>query len=208
MGERMSRGRIGLAAVFAVAAVGAALAAADVHAWRAAIAGGDRTYARTPSRAVWQPRTFLGGGAATLLGVGGDLRLRDALRQYVDASRLRLRLDNAVQVEAAWARAQDSLAAVARSGDRRSASQALTLLGILAFRQSASGGTQSQVDAARSDFSEAVRANPANADAAYDLELLLRLTAAHGSREEPGQGTGFGRTGRRGGGGAQPGSGY
>jgi hypothetical protein len=87
-------------------------------------------------------------------------------------------------------------------------SQVLTLLGILAYRASASGGAQSQVDAAISDFTDAVRADPANMGAAFDLELLLRLTAARGSRIEPGQGGGFGRTGRRGAGSGQPGSGY
>jgi hypothetical protein len=103
---------------------------------------------------------------------------------------------------------QDSLERVARGTPSPRTSQALTLLGILAFRAAATGTSQSQVDVAMSDFADAVRADPANRDAAFDLELLLRLTAAHGTRREPGQGGGFGRTGRRGAGGGQPGSGY
>jgi tetratricopeptide (TPR) repeat protein len=144
----------------------------------------------------------------SLLGVGDDVAARQALQQYVEATKLHLRLDNAVDVESARGRAQDALEQIARTGDPRRRAQALTLLGILAFRAAASGGTQNQFDAALSDFSDAVRADPGNADAAYDLELLLRLTLAHGSRFEPGQGGGFGRTGRRGAGGGQPGTGY
>ena len=65
-----------------------------------------------------------------------------------------------------------------------------------------------QWEKAAQEFTLAVAADPSNVEAAYDLELLLRLTAARGSRIEPGQGGGFGRTGHRGAGGGQPGSGY
>ena len=150
----------------------------------------------------------LEGISEALLGVRDDVQLRGALQRYVDASKLRLRLDNAVEVEGARARAEDALEQVSHPRDPRRQAQVLTLLGILAYRASASGGAQSQVDAAISDFSAALRADPASEQAAFDLELLLRLTAAHGSRVEPGQGGGFGRTGHRGAGGGQPGSGY
>ena len=131
-----------------------------------------------------------------------------ALQQYVNATKLHLRLDNAVDVEGARGRAQDVLANEARGDDPTRASQALTLLGILAFRSASSGGAQSQVDAAIADFSDATRIDPSNVDAAFNLELLLRLTSAKGLRIQPGQGGGFGRTGHRGAGGGQPGSGY
>lgn len=200
--------RVALAAVLAAVAVLAALAAGDVRGWRSALAGGDAAYAATPSRASWTPHARLGSTAEALLAVHDDVEFRKALQLYVDAAKLHLRLDNAVDVESARAGAQDALEQVSRAGDPRRRSQALTLLGILAFRASAAGGTQSQVDAAISDFTDAVRADPANEQAAFDLELLLRLIAAHGSRAEPGQGGGFGRTGHRGAGGGQPGSGY
>lgn len=196
--------RVALAAVFVALAVLAALLAGDVRSWRSALAA----YAATPSRASWTADAQLGGVSEALLGVRDDVQLRNALQQYSDASKLHLRLDNALTVESARARAQDALEQVSHAGDPRRVSQVLTLLGILAYRASASGGAQSQVDAAISDFTDAVRADPANEQAAYDLELLLRLTAARGSRVEPGQGGGFGRTGRRGAGGGQPGSGY
>jgi hypothetical protein len=200
--------RVSLAGVFAVFAVLAALLAGDVRARHSALVVGDAAYAAMPSQASWTTQPRLGGVSEALLGVRDDLQLRDALQRYVDASKLHLRLDNALAVESARARAQDALEQVSRARDPRRASQVLTLLGILAYRASASGGAQSQVDAAISDFTDAVRADPANEQAAYDLELLLRLTASRGSRIEPGQGGGFGRTGHRGAGGGQPGSGY
>jgi hypothetical protein len=200
--------RLGLAAVLLVGAVGALLLARDVRATQSALRKGDVVYAATPSRAHWTADTVFSGAARSLLGSGDDVDFRRALQQYVDSSKLHLRLDNAVDVEGARGRAQDMLASAARSGDPRRASQALTLLGILAFRSAAAGGAQSQVDAAIADFTDATRADPGNVDAAFDLELLLRLTQAKGSRVQAGQGGGFGRTGRRGAGGGQPGSGY
>jgi hypothetical protein len=204
----MSVVRIALAALLAAAAACAALLANDIRVSRDALRNGDVVYAATPSRASWSADTTFGGAAASLLGDQDDIEFRQALQHYVDASKLQLRLDNAVDVESARGRAQDVLERAARTGDPRRASQALTLLGILAYRSAASGTTQSQVDAAIADFSDATRADPENTDAAFDLELLLRLTTAHGSRVQPGQGGGFGRVGRRGAGGGQPGSGY
>jgi hypothetical protein len=200
--------RVSLAGVFAVLAVLAAFLAGDVRAWHSALAAGDAVYVASPSRASWAAHARLGGISEALLGISDDVQLRNALQRYVDASKLHLRLDNALAVESARAGAQDVLEQVSHAHDPRRVSQVLTLLGILAYRASASGGAQSQVDAAISDFTDAVRADPANDQAAYDLELLLRLTAARGSRVEPGQGGGFGRTGHRGAGGGQPGSGY
>jgi tetratricopeptide (TPR) repeat protein len=204
----MSALRLALAAALAVLAVLAALAASDVRAWHSALAGGDTAYLATPFRAIWTPHPRLGGLAEAALGVRDDVELRKALQLYVDAAKLHLRLDNAVDVESARAHAQDALEQVSRAGDPQRRSQVLTLLGILAFRAAAAGGAQSQLDAALSDFTDAVRADPTDEQAAYDLELLLQLTAAHGTRVQPGQGGGFGRTGRRGAGGGLPGSGY
>lgn len=204
----MTAVRTGVATALVALAVLAALAAVDVRSWHVAITGGDTAYAATPSRASWTPHARLGSAAEDLLGVRDDVEFRRALQLYVDAAKLRLRLDNAVDVESARASAQDGLERASRAADVRRRSQALTLLGILAFRASAAGGTQSQVDAAIADFTDAVRADPANEDAAFDLELLLRLVAAHGTRVEPGQGGGFGRTGHRGAGGGRAGSGY
>jgi hypothetical protein len=196
------------ALVLVAAGVSAALLAADVHAWRSAVHEGDIVYVGTPTRAQWTADANFGGTAEHLLGVADDIDFRRALQRFVEAGKLRPRLDNAVDVESDRGRAQDALERAARETGGARRSQALTLLGVLAFGAAASGSSQSQVDAAISDFTDALRADPGDSDAAFDLELLLRLTAAHGSRVEPGQGGGFGRTGRHGAGGGQPGSGY
>lgn len=178
-------------------AVLALLLAADVRSWRTATANGDAP-----------PRTYLGGVAGSLLGTRDDVTFRRALRLYEVAAATHLRLDNATQVQTTRAAAQDALAAAAGSGDTSRASQARTLLGILVYISTASGGEQDQVDSAIADFTDAIRADDDNDAAKFDLELLLRLSAASGARPGQGLGGGFGRGGHRGAGGGTPGKGY
>lgn len=204
----MSGLRLALAGLLVAAAVVVALLAADVRSWPAALESGDAVYAATPGRASWTPSTRLDGLAEGLLGVHNDVAQRRALQLYSAVIGLHQRLDNALDVQTARAQAQDALAAAARDPDPRRAAQARTLLGILTFGASASGGSANQVDAAVSDFTDAIRADPEDDFAKFDLELLLRLTAAHGTRIGPGQGNGIGPTGRHGAGGGVPGSGY
>lgn len=196
------------AAALAALAVVAALLGGDVHAWGGALAGGDAVYAVSPARATWTPSTRLGDGAGKLLGVAGEVALRQALQLYRESTAIPARLDNAVQVQTARAEAETALGTVARSADPVRASQALTLLGVLAFGSPASGNGPSQATTALSDFSDAVRLDPLNADAKFDLELLRRLTAAHDVRPGTGRSTGVRRGHRRGAGGGVPGSGY
>ena len=200
--------RLVLAGLLVAVAVAVALLAADVRAWPTALRGGDDVYAATPGRAAWTPSTRLGGLSGTLLGTSGEVAYRRALQLYAVTHGVRQRLDNALDVQTARAQAQDALARASRDPDAMRASQARTLLGLLTFGASATGGGADQVDAAVSDFTDAIRANPENDFAKFDLELLLRLTAAHGVRTGPGQGSGLGPTGRHGAGGGVPGSGY
>jgi hypothetical protein len=200
--------RIGGAIVLAALAVLAALLAADVRAWRLALDRADAVYAVSPGRAAWTPSTHLGGLAGSLLGVGDDVALRQGLALYPQVVGQQELLSNALGVEALRAQAERALAEPAASSNARLASQARTLLGILAFGAAAQGGGVSQTDAAISDFTDAVTADPSNTAAKYDLELLLRLTAAQGLRTNSGPTNGFGRTGQRGAAGGVPGSGY
>jgi hypothetical protein len=200
--------RLAVAGALVALAVLVALLAADVRSWRDSLAGGDAVFAATPARASWTPSTRLGGVAGDLLGVRAEVALRSALQLYVESREQRQRLDNALTVQTARARAQDALSAVAFGSDPARAAQADTLLGVLAFGAYAQGAGTSQIDAAISDFTDAIRTDPGNPAAAFDLEVLLRLTVAHGIRTGQGVGGGVGRTGRHGAGGGVPGSGY
>jgi hypothetical protein len=197
--------KIAGAAVLAAPAVVAALLAGDVRSVPTAFTQGDATYGVTPHRATWRPATRLGGTASSLLGVRDDLAFRRALRLYRIVQSTPNRLDTAVELQTLRSQAETALSASARGGH---ASQADTLLGILAFGESATGTGSNAAAAAISDFSNAVRADPANAAAKFDLELMLRLTVAQGSRSGTGPGGSFGRGGRRGAGGGVPGTGY
>lgn len=176
------------AAALAGVAVLASLLAADVDAWPKALAHGHA------------PSTQLGGAAESVLGTGDDLSYLRALRLYRAAAALPIRLDNAIERQTRSAQAETALEGPAASTEAARASQARTLLGIIAFDQS--------VDPALADFTDAVVADPRNEAAKFDLELLLRLTAPSATRPGAGQSSQSGRTGRRGAGGGVPGSGY
>jgi hypothetical protein len=200
-----------LPAFLLLAAVVTALLATDVGAQRDAVDAGDARYAIAPGRAAWTASTLLPGHAASrLLAIGDDVRAREALRRFRTTAFRRGRLDNASDVAAARADAEVALASVARSHDPDKASQALTLLGVLAFGDFARSGHNSAglADAAVSYFDGAVRLDQANEAAKYDLELVLKALAARGVRIGPGTGAGVGPTGRRGAGGGVPGHGY
>jgi len=200
--------RIAGAVAALVAAVLLALLAADVRAWPRAMTAGDSVYALRPLDASWSASTRLPvGWSRTLLGVQDDLIARHALQLYRANVGVRPRLDTAVQAAAARAAAEAALARVAREPGAARASQAETLLGVLAFGDFSAGAQTSQADQAVSAFQQAVKDDPSNEAAKYDLELLLRLLVAHGERtgSQPGAGPG---PGRRGAGGGVPGHGY
>ena len=200
--------KLTLAAALVALAVLVALLAADVRSWRGTIAEGDAVFAAAPARATWTPSTRLGGLSGHLLGVGADLELRRALQLYALAVGQRQRLDNALEVQTARAQAMDALTTEALDADGQRASQAQTALGALTFGSSSQGSGTAQIDASISDFTDAIRSDPDNALAKFDLELLFRLTLAHGVRTGQGVGGGLGHTGRRGAGGGVAGSGY
>ena len=197
--------RFAPALALVVLAVLVALLAADVRGWQ-------RTFASDDPRpdATWAAHPRLPGRLAErLLGLGDDLQARRALRLFEQNVAVQGRLDNALQVTAARARAETALAAVAHGQGARAA-QAGTLLGILAFGDLARGGgsDSSQAETAIADFENAVRADPADEAAAFDLELVLRSLAASGVRTGSTGAGGAGSTGHHGAGGGTPGRGY
>jgi hypothetical protein len=198
--------RIGGAILLVVVAVLAALLAADVRAWQFALDRGDAAYAVSPGHATWRPPTHLGGLAASILGVGDDVALRQGISLYRQVVSQQESLNNQLAVETLRAQAERALARPAASSDPSIASQARTLLGILAFG-AAAHGAGNQANTAISDFTAAITADPSDTAPKYNLEQLLRLSAPTGSRRKSGAANGFGRTGQ-GASGGSPGSGY
>ncbi len=179
-----------------------------MRAWPVALERGDAAYAIAPRSAQWTPATHLGGLAETLLGTADDVAARAALKRYRQVAGLQEHLNDALDVQTQRAGAINALDGPASSSDPQLAAQARTLLGILAFTEAAEGGGVSQTDAAIADFTDAIRVDPGDTAAKFDLELLLRLTAAHGHRRGTGPANSFGNTGHLGASGGAPGSGY
>jgi hypothetical protein len=206
-----------VAAVLVALAVLAALLAADVRGWQKTLRENDALLQAVPAAADRQPDTHLGSLAERTLGVSDDIDARRAIGLYLRNVNVPVRLDNGRQVALARSRAEQALASVARSNEGARASQAETLLGVLVFTDvspstdpfaQTAENDPDQAQASVADFQDAVRADPENAVAKYDLELALRALLAQGVRVGAGQQTGAGSTGRRGAGGGVPGSGY
>ena len=118
--------------------------------------------------------------------------------------------DNGVSATRARAAAEVQLVDAERRNIGRAASLAANLLGVLEFDDSVRRATNAPAPVERSlaEFENAVRADPANVDAKYNLELLLRSLQAKGVR--PGQTSGVGNApgGHQGAGSSPPGRGY
>ena len=184
----------------------------DLRTWRSSLDEGDARYAESPSDARWAASTLLPSALGRdLLGVDDDLAARRAIRLFRVADRARGGLDTALERQGTRARAELALADVAREADDPAvASQASDLLGVLAFGDFAAGGGRDadQAGRAASAFSTAVRLDPTNEAAKVNLELVLRLFAAHGVRPGASPTVGGQGPGRRGAGAGLPGRGY
>ena len=200
-----------------VLAVAATLLASDVRSWQRTLRSDDALLPSAPRLAAWQPRTHLSSLGEHILGTRDDVQARRAIALFLQNRDVPVRLDNAQQVAIARGRAEQALAAVARTSGAARASQAETLLGVLVFTdvgpsndpfEETTGTDPDQAQASLADFEDAVRADPNNAIAKYDLELALRVLLVQGIRVGAGQQTGAGSTGQRGAGGGVPGSGY
>ena len=198
-------------------AVATALLASDVHTWQRTLRSDDALLATSPKLATWTPPTHLSSLAERVLRGQDDVEARRAIALFLANVNVPVRLDNAQEVALGRGRAEQALAAVARESSGARASQAETLLGVLVFTdvgpsndpfEETTGIDPDQAQASLTDFEDAVRADPDNELAKYDLELALRVLLAQGIRVGAGQQTGAGSSGRRGAGGGVPGSGY
>ena len=201
----------GLTLLLVMLAVGAALLAGDVRSWRDTFARDDAVFSLAPAAPSWQAATsFPFGAAASLLAVGGDRQARLAIQGFRSLDGIQGSLDSGSITNSQRSAVEQALTTVAAGPDRRRAAQASDLFGILAFGDIAQGGTvdQGQAEASVSAFVNAVRLDPSNSAAKFNLELVLRLFAAEGVRVGPGTGAGADSTGKHGAGGGTPGSGY
>ncbi len=195
-----------MAALTAVAVI-AALLAADVRAWPAALEHGDAVYAIAPGRARWTPATNLGGLSEDMLGTAADVAARRALQGYRGVADDPQHVNSALPLGTQLVGAIDELSGPASSTDPLMASQARTLLGILTFAEAAVGGGATPGETAVADFTDAVRIDPGDTAAKFDLELLLRLAAQSRQPRRSKLAKGSGRTGR-GASGSASGSGF
>lgn len=165
-------------AVLVVLATLAALVARDAAAVQRGFEGSDLAFKASPAaEKLWKLDTRLP-YATRALGVEDDLLYRRALRAFaVDARRA----DNPYDFSrpAFRAEAQANLGQVERSSDLAPAlrSKAASLQGVLTFDEAAADPVNGPtlIRRALGDFERAVRIDPANEEAKYNLEFLLRV---------------------------------
>ena len=202
----MRPSRLIAAALALVLAALLALLAADVRSWRDTMRADDLRFQLSSATAAdWDTSTLLPSGVArNVLAVDDDRELRRGVAAFRAADRARGFSRSRVR-----GAAEASLADVAASSDAPAhASQAFDLLGILAFSDSTSGRRATPVERSLAAFDNAVRRDPGNTAAKYNLELLLRLLEAEGERRGPNTAPGPRGNGRRGAGTGVPGQGY
>jgi hypothetical protein len=199
------------ALVLLVLAGAAALLASDVRAWQRTIAADDATLTASSAH------THLGSLAERALGLRDDMAARQAIAAFRKTVGVEQRLDSGTQTQAQRGAAESALADIARDPNRTRASQAETLLGVLVFTDlsagtdpfhPSTGPAPDQIQESLADFQSAVRDDPGNLTAKYDLELIIRALAAQGIRVGSSQQSGAGAQGKRGAGGGVPGEGY
>jgi hypothetical protein len=189
------------AAAVVLVAVAAALAAVahDALVWRDVLRGREVRVAR-----AWLP----GDPVGSALAVDDVLAQRRAVRSFRVAYTTGRGFDNGVTRTTRRSVAEVRLADVAAHGSFADASQAGNLLGVLVAGGGRVTGGIAADDRARSTFEAAIRRDPTNAAAKYNLELLLRRTRATATRQGPGSGSGALGRGQRGAGSGTPGRGY
>jgi hypothetical protein len=198
-----------LVVVLLFLAVVLAFAAHDALSWRSAFGRGDARLASRPASAQWRASPLLPGDPTrALLALGDDLALRRAVRAFLVAEVTPRGYDNGVTQTRVRSGAEIVLSDLAAHGSPAQASQAGNLLGVLVARAGGVTGGVTADDRARAAFEAAIRRDPANVEAKYNLELLLRRTKATSTRQGPGSGSGALGHGRRGAGAGTPGRGY
>jgi hypothetical protein len=192
-----------VAAALLVVGLLLAVAAVDALRWRGLVRRDDVAFDRAHGQAgLWHADALLPGDPVPrLIGVRDDLAYRRALQRWVLArpgQEARNQHDLTLRADA-----DAQLTLVAEAGaTAETRSRAATLRGVLALDEARSSGPRGGAAIERSldQFRTAIRLDPANSQAKYDLELVLRLARSApqqrgrrpGARPNSGTGTGAG----------------
>jgi hypothetical protein len=207
--RRLALGGGALALV--AAAVALTVLAVDVLRWRGQLEEADMRYASgTGALGMWEPdNTWLPGASKRLLGIDDDVELRRALQRFrlshirrAPRSQQEVNLRSAVEADLARFGRGDA--------DAAQKSLAAVLRGALSFEEARVSNEQPAVFLRRSltAFREAIRLDPTNEDAKYNLELVLRLLQTVSGDETGGTGAQRGNVSARGAGSGSSGSGF
>jgi hypothetical protein len=182
---------LSLAVLCAAAAVLLLLAAFDVQRWNERLAEDDVRFRTAPGSELWtNPALMPADPMRRVLSLGDDLRYRRGVQAFF-AAHPRQPAFQHPELEAARVQAQVELRAIAQSElDPRRRSEIANLLGALATAVAPRQQQQRRVEsleAAATYFTEAVRLDRTNADAMFNLEIVLRrLLDEPRSFESPG----------------------
>lgn len=164
-------------------AVVCVLLARDVGSWQAAFRAGDVAAADTGIGAApaWTAgETLPFGFARRLLAIDDDLTFRHAVGLFRRAHTQIPSFDLGPEGSALRVEAEATLARIVRSdGDRRRASTAANLLGVLEFvdATSAATGTATPIERSIFEFQEAIHLDSADEQAKANLELVYEVAA-------------------------------
>jgi hypothetical protein len=181
--DRMS---LGLAVLCGALAVLLVLVARDVGHWETAIRAGDVAAAAPSAGSRTSPEvneTLPFSPARSLLGIGADVRFRRAVALFRRAYPRGEEFQGSPEGAAARIRAETALAAVIRTDrNRRRASVAFNLLGILTVVDAAAAPTRGvTIDRSVVEFQNAIHLDPSNAQAKTNLELLYQRNTSTSS---------------------------
>ena len=182
---------LALAVACGVVAVLLLLAAFDVRRWDERLAEDDVRFRTSPGTELWKSPTIIPGDPmGRVLSLGDDLRYRAGVQSFFVAHPRQPAFQHP-ELEAARVAAQVELRAILQSElDPGRRSEIANLLGALATAVAPRQQQQRRVEsleAAATYFTEAVRLDRSNADAMFNLEVVLRrLQDEPRSFESPG----------------------
>lgn len=185
--------RVAAAAALLACAVVLTLAGIDVLRWRTVDAGarvGLAVGSHDPG--IFEPATLLPDGVSRwLLAAGDDVDFGRALQRW-SVVKFQAFRGPAAQADVGGAELALERLATSHALSTRARADAICLHAILLLQelsaQASTNDAQTAIDRGADEFRRAIRVDPGNADAKYDLEVMLRATPP-GSSFSPRPGT-------------------